>query len=388
MRPADRDRFVIDPSLVFLNHGSFGACPRDVLDAQTALRARMERDLLGFFDRDLPGLLDEARAELAPLFGADPKGLVFVRNATQGVNAVLQSFPLAAGEAVLTTDHAYPACKNALAHWAGLHGAGLVVAEVPFPLAHEDQVLEAIERALTPKVRLAMIDHVTSPTGLVFPLERIVRMLEDRGVAVLVDGAHGPGMVPIDLGRMAPSWYTGNFHKWLCAPKGAAMLWAREDRREGLHPTSISHGYTSKTARGRYLDEFDWPGTDDPTSWLTVPFAAKTMIAMAGSLEKLMADNRALALAARRVLSEKLGVTPPAPESMIGSLAALPLPARTDEAARDPLYESLFREGFRVPVFPWPTARHRVLRVSAQRYNDLSQYEQLGDAVRAFFAHA
>jgi isopenicillin-N epimerase len=383
MRSADADRFVIDPSLVFLNHGSFGACPRRVLDAQSELRLAWERDPLGFYD-GLHDRIDAARVEIAALVGADAAGFVFVRNATMGVNAVMQSFPLRAGDEVLTTDHAYAACKNALAYWATRSGASVVTARVPFPLAHEDEVLAAIDAALTPRTRLAMIDHVTSPTGLVLPIERIVRSLEARGVSVLVDGAHAPGMVPLAIDRMAPSFYTGNFHKWLCAPKGSAMLWVREDHRRAMHPTSISHGFTARTSRGALHDEFDWTGTDDPSPWLVLPECVRVLTEMAGSLDALMASNRALALEARRILTTKLGVAPAAPESMIGTLVAVPLAPRTDDGdGVDPLYTELFERRFRVPIMPWPGPRDRVLRVSAQRYNDASQYEALGDAVRA-----
>ena len=383
MRPADADRFVIDPSLVFLNHGSFGACPRRVLDAQSAIRLAWESDPLGFYDT-LHDRIDAARREVAALVGADPAGFVFVRNATMGVNAVMQSFPLSAGDEVLTTDHAYAACTNALRYWARRSGADVILARVPFPLAHEDEVVSAIESAITPRTRLAMIDHVTSPTGLVLPIERIVRTLEARGVSVLVDGAHAPGMVPLAIDRMAPSFYTGNFHKWLCAPKGSAMLWVREDHRGATHPTSISHGNTARTPRGALHDEFDWTGTDDPSPWLVVPECARVLSEMAGSFDALMAGNRALALEARRILTTKLGVAPPAPESMIGTLVAVPLRAREDDGEGvDPLYTALFARRFRVPVMPWPTPRDRILRVSAQRYNDASQYEALADAVLA-----
>ncbi len=383
MRSPDAAHFVIDPSLIFLNHGSFGACPRRILERQAELRGDWERDPLGFFE-SLAERIDAARLEAAALVGADPAGFVFVRNATAGVNAVLQSFPLRPGDAVLTTDHAYAACKNALDHWAGRSGAEVIVAHVPFPLTHEDEVVAAIEAAVTPRVRLALIDHVTSPTGLVLPIERIVRSLEGRGVAVLVDGAHAPGMVPLAIDALAPSFYTGNFHKWICAPKGAAMLWARQDRRAMLHPTSISHGLTARTWRGPLHDEFDWTGTDDPSPWLLVGESARTMAAMAGSLGELMRSNRELALEARRILTTKLGIAPPAPESMIATLVALPLgPAAGGGADRDRLYEALFARNFRVPVMPWPGPHDRVLRISAQRYNDASQYEALADAVIA-----
>ncbi|MFO0686207.1 MAG: aminotransferase class V-fold PLP-dependent enzyme [Sandaracinus sp.] len=386
MTSPDARHFVLREDIVMLNHGSFGACPRVILERHEAMLREWESDPIGVFDR-LEARLDAARNEVAALVGADPAGFVFVRNATMGVNAVLQSFPLRAGDAVLTTDHAYQACKNALDHWAGRAGARIIVARVPFPLASPDEVTDAIDRAWTKDVRLALVDHITSPTGLVFPIADIVRLLEGRGTAVIVDGAHAPGMVPLAVRELGASYYTGNFHKWMCAPKGAAMLWAREDRRAGLHPTCISHGLTARTSRGALHDEFDWTGTDDFAPWLLVGASAATMAAMAGSLEALRESNRALALEARRILTTKLGIAPPAPESMIGTLVALPLGERTDAGGgRDPLYEALFARGFRVPVFPWPTPRSRVLRVSAQRYNDASQYEALADAILALRA--
>jgi isopenicillin-N epimerase len=381
MRSADADRFVIDPSLTFLNHGSFGACPRRVLEAQSELRLAWERDPLGFYD-GLHDRIDATRREIAALVGADAAGFVFVRNATMGVNAVMQSFPLRPGDEVLTTDHAYAACRNALAYWTGRAGASVITARIPFPIAHQDDAVVAIESAVTPRTRLAMIDHVTSPTGLVLPIERIVRSLEARGVSVLVDGAHAPGMVPLAIDRMAPSFYTGNFHKWLCAPKGSAMLWVRADHRAAMHPTSISHGFTARTPRSALHDEFDWTGTDDPSPWLVLPECVRVLIEMAGSLDRLMEDNRVLALEARRILTTKLGVAPAAPESMIGTLVAVPLRARSDDRdGVDPLYAALFERRFRVPIMPWPGPRDRILRVSAQRYNDASQYEALADAV-------
>ena len=373
----------LDPSVAYLNHGSFGACPKAVLERQSALRAELEREPVDFLWRTLPTRLAEARAALGSFLGADPDDLAFVSNATAGVNAVLRSLDLAAGDELLTTSHVYPACRKAMEYVAARSGARVVVADVPFPLVSEDEVVGPVLAAVTPRTRLALVDHVTSPTGLVLPIAPIVRWLEERGTAVLVDGAHAPGMVPLAVRELGASYYTGNFHKWLCAPKGAAMLYAREDRRAGLHPTSISHGLTARTARGALHDEFDWTGTDDFAPWLLVAESARTMAAMAGSLEALRESNRALALDARRILSRTLGIAPAAPESMIGALVAVPLGERPDAGpGRDPLYDALFARGFRVPVFPWPTPRHRVLRVSAQRYNHASEYEALAEAVR------
>src|SRR5207253_9824078 len=275
--PSDLARFwTLDSAVAFLNHGSFGACPRPVLEAQQRLRERLERQPVRFFVRDLEPLLDDARSALAAFLGADPEGLVFVTNATTAVNAVLRSLALAPGDQLLVTDHAYNACRNALDVVAAAAGARVVVVPVPFPLASADAVVEAVLAQVTPHTRLALLDHVTSPTGLVLPIERIVRELAARGVDTLVDGAHAPGMLPLDIRSIGAAYYAGNLHKRVCEPKGAAFFVVREDRRATVHPAVISHGANStRTDRSRFHLEFDWIGTIDPTPWLCVSAALR-----------------------------------------------------------------------------------------------------------------
>jgi isopenicillin-N epimerase len=380
-----RSHWTLDPTVSFLNHGSFGACPVVVLEAQTELRARLEREPVRFFLREMQPLLDEARAALAAFLGADPEGLVFVPNATTGVSAVLRSLAFAAGDELLTTNHAYNACTNALRLAADSTGARVVVADVPFPLGGADEVLGAVLGAVTPRTRLALIDHVTSPTGLIFPLADLVTALESRGVPVLVDAAHTAGMVPVDVARLGAAFLTGNCHKWLCAPKGAGFLCVRSDLRDRIHPAVTSHGRNAPlSGRSRFHVEFDWPGTDDPTAWLCVPHALSAVAAMVpGGWPEVRARNRALALAARKLLAAALGVALPCPDDMIGSLAALPLPDGDGAPPRSPLYldplqdRMLFDHGIEVPVIPWPAPPRRLVRVSAQLYNDLDEYRRL-----------
>lgn len=384
-----RSHWGLNPDIAFLNHGSFGACPTAVLAEQDRLRARMEREPVHFMVHELEPLLDAARAEVAAFVGADPADLAFVRNATVGVNSVLRSLDLDAGDELLTTDQSYNACRNVLDHVARRSGARVVTVPLPFPLAGPEPIVDAILAAVTARTRLALLDHVTSPTGLVLPIAEIVARLAERGVDTLVDGAHAPGMLPLDVAAIGAAYYAGNFHKWVCAPKGAGMLHVRRDRQAGLHPAVISHGYNSPRSRSLFLQEFDWVGTDDPTPWLCVPAAIRFMGGLVpGGWPEVRARNHALAMAARRILESALGVAPPAPEEMIGSLAALPLPdgapePPTSSLYADPLQVTLFeRHRIEVPVPPWPAPPRRLIRVSAQLYNDLGQYERLATALR------
>jgi isopenicillin-N epimerase len=388
-----RDGWGLDPDILFLNHGSFGACPTAVLDEQARLRAHLEREPVRFFVRELEGRLDEARAALAAFIGTAPEDLAWVPNATFGVNAVLRSLALAPGDELVATDHGYNACRNALDAVAAAHGARVVVARVPFPVAAPEEVVDAVLAAVGPRTRLALLDHVTSPTGLVWPVARLVAALRARGVETLVDGAHAPGMLPLDLQAIDADYYTGNCHKWICAPKGAGFLVVRRALQPRVRPVVISHGANSpRTDRSRFLVEFDWTGTADPTAVLCVPAALRAMAArVPGGWPEVMARNRALALAGRRILCDALGVAPPCPDEMVGSLAAVVLPDGAAAASSTPLYadplgDALLEEHhIEVPVisWPWPAPPRRLVRISAQLYNEPSDYARLAEALRA-----
>lgn len=372
-----RSLWTLDPSVTYLNHGSFGACPAAVLDVQTALRREMEREPVDFLVATLPARLDAARQALAAFVGADPADLVFVPNATAGVNAVLRSLILEAGDELLLTTHTYAACRKTADYVAQRTGARVVVANLPLPCAHEDQIVAAVMDSATPRTRLALLDHVTSPTALVLPIARLVGGLQARGIDVLVDGAHAPGMVPLGLSALGAAYYTGNAHKWLCAPKGAAFLHVRRDRQAALHPNVISHGYTAG-----FHAEFDWTGTSDPTPWLCIPASLRFMGGLLpGGWTEVMTANRALTLAARALLLRTTGLGPPCPESMIGSMAALPLPAAAPGSPAHRLdskgLHAWFRQrGVETWLYPHPVP---LLRISAQLYNDLDQFKQLAN---------
>lgn len=379
----------LDPRIVYLNHGSFGACPTPVLEAQTAYRDRLESGPVQFLHRDLVDLLDEARRELAAFVGADPDELAFVPNATTGVSTVLRSLDFRAGDELLTTNHEYNACRNALDFVAGRSGARVVIAEIPFPVESPDQIVDAILPLTGPRTRLGLFDHVTSLTGMVMPIREIVGALADRGIDTMVDGAHAPGMVPLDVSAIGATYYTGNCHKWLCTPKGAALLCVRRDRQSSIHPLTISHGANAPVEkRPRFRMEFDWTGTHDPTAYLSVPHAIRFMGGLLpGGWPDLMERNRELTIAARSLLCERFGVPPACPDEMIGTLASIPLTRgryrfTTTALAFDPVEERL-RETYRieVPVLACSDGPGSILRIAAQAYNSFEQYEYLADAL-------
>jgi isopenicillin-N epimerase len=381
----------LDPSIDFLNHGSFGACPRQVLRAQAAWIERMEAEPVQFLWHDLEGLLATSRAALAGFIGADPDDLAFVANATTGVNTVLQSLRFDRGDELLTTDHEYNAIINAAGAVAIRDGARVVVAHVPFPIRDPAEVIAAVLAAVTDRTRLALFSHVTSPTALIFPAADLVRELAARGVDTLLDAAHSPGMVPLDLNAIGAAYATGNAHKWICAPKGSAFLHVRRDRRDLIRPLVVSHGANdTRSGRPRFRAEFDWTGTADPAAALSIPEALRFLgQLLPGGWPALMAANRELALAGSDIVTDALGIEPPAPPSMIGAMAAFPLPADFPEDVDVRLFHEFRIE---VPLVSWPVPaalgpddwpRANLLRISAQAYNDRSQYERLAQALRA-----
>ncbi len=392
-----------DPAVVFLNHGSFGSVPAQVLARQQALRDQFQLEPVRFVVEELEPLLDESRRAAAGFVGCAPDDLVFVLNATMGVNTVVRSLEFKAGDEILTNDHEYNACQNVL-RWAQERwGVKVVVAEVPFPIASSDEVYRRIVAAATERTRLVLVSHVTSPTGLIFPVDQIVAEMNRRGVDTIVDGAHAPGMQALNVEKIGAPYYTGNFHKWTCSPPGSAMLYVRRDKQAGIRPTVISHGANSRrTDRSRFHLEFDNIGTMDWSAWVCVGDAIRVMGSMLpggpgwGGWDEVRRRNHELALAGRKLLNEMLGAEAAQPEEMIGSLATVRLPDRREaedgQATKyhDPLQDRLIaRHSIQVPIIPFKGslgeggARTRYVRISAQLYNTIEQYEYLGRAIRA-----
>jgi isopenicillin-N epimerase len=384
-----RSHWQLNPEVDFLNHGSFGATPTIVLEAQRQYRDALERDPIEFLapERQLEAKLDLVRSVIAGLVGADAANVAFVRNTTDAVNAVLRSLPLKQGDEIVITNHGYNACNNAARFAAERAGAVTRTAEVPFPIEHPDQVVDAVAAELSTRTRILLIDHVTSPTGLVFPIERLVRLAHEHGTRVLVDGAHAPGMVSLNLRELNADYYTANHHKWLCAPKVSGFLHVRRELQTEVRSTVISHAANRpRPNRSRFLAEFDWNGTYDPTPLLCVPPSIEFLRSLyPGGLDELMSSNRRLALEAKQLLCDALGIENPSPDEMIGSLVAVPLPpAGTDyEGGLDPLQVKLFQQDrIEVPIFGGLAENPRQLRISLQAYNEIEQVERLARALR------
>ncbi len=378
----------LDPQTVFLNHGSFGATPSEVLEEQGRLRGLLERDPVRFFEREYSDMWDESRSAVARMLNADVDGMVFVSNATQGVNTVLRSLDLEPGDEIIVPDHSYQACWNAVDYVTRRSGAKTVVVEIPFRVEDPKQVIDLIMEAVTERTVLALIDTVTSPTGSRMPFEELTNRLQSRGVDVLLDAAHGPGIVPIDLSRLEPAYCVGNFHKWTCSPKGSAFLHIRKDRKDLIHPLNISHGFSFEgTAQEKFEFEFAWPGTQDPTPWLCIPKAMSFMEELVvGGWPEIMRRNRDLALQGRNLICDALGTTPPVPDTMVSALASVEVP--TDEEVGpmsldgDPFHNYLLDEySIQVPVMPWRHHDTKYIRISAQLYNHIDEYRYLADAL-------
>lgn len=373
--PRVRSLWPLDPDVTFLNHGSFGATPTSVLEAQRAWQDEMERQPVQFLDRRLPELLEQARRHAAGFLHTDADGLAFVPNATAGVATVLASIPFEPGDRVVLSDHSYPAVRNAVTRACSVSGAEPVVVEVPLPLPEPDRIVAAFGEAISDRTRLVIVDQVTSPTGAIFPAAEVASACRERGVLMLVDGAHAPGMLPVDLGAVGADFYTGNFHKWCCAPKGAAALAVGAEHRDRIHPVVTSHGLG-----GSFRDRFDWTGTADPSPYLCVPAALAFLDAL--GWERVRRHNHELVAYGQRLVAEALGTDVPVPPDAFGSMAIVKLPdgmATTKDDALELQAKLYDRTRIEVPFTAWNSGGY--VRLSAQAYNRPADYERLAEAL-------
>ncbi|UUX50128.1 aminotransferase class V-fold PLP-dependent enzyme [Nisaea acidiphila] len=374
---AVRGSFALERDYTQLNHGSYGATPVAVLAAQRIWQDKLELEPSRFMRRDYKPAMRAAIAALAPRFKVDTDGLALVENATQAVNAVLRELDLPAGSGILITDQTYGAVKNAARHLSARNGWELNSVTLPFPVNSKEEILSAYKRALDPAPALVILDHITSPTALVLPLKEMAAAARDAGALVLVDGAHAPGMLDLDLSELPCDWYTGNLHKWMFTPKGCGVLWTAEARRKSTHPLAISHWYQEG-----YGEEFEYVGTRDASSQLCVPSALAFIDAF--GIDAIRGYNKALVNGAADMLAARWETERGAGPELTGHMAMVRLPdgfgsTREDaEALRDRLIDE-----FRVQIPINPLTGTLWCRLSAQIYNELTDYERLAEAIEA-----
>ncbi|HSQ73170.1 MAG TPA: aminotransferase class V-fold PLP-dependent enzyme [Rubrivivax sp.] len=378
-----RDAFLLDPDLVFLNHGSYGACPKPVFAAYQRWQVELERNPVAFLGRRSAGLLAEARQRLGRFLGVPGEDLVFLPNATHGVNTVARSLKLQPGDEVLATDHEYGACDATWEFVCRQHGAAYRRVAVPLPFDASSWAQRLLDAA-TPRTRVIFASHISSATALIFPVRELCEAARRRGITTLIDGAHAPGQIALDLTTVGADFYTGNCHKWLCAPKGAAFLHARPERQAELDAAVVSWGYVAGSSGHTGFDAYtgssaferrlQWQGTRDLAAFLAVPAAIEFQRAHDWPAWRQGCHDMACALQ-RRVLARN-GLVPIAPDEAFGQM--VPIPVRTDAAAA--LREWLFSH-HRIEVPVTQHAGASFVRVSVQAYNDEADLAALARAL-------
>ena len=378
--------FLLDPDVVFLNHGSFGACPRPVFEDYQRWQVRLERQPVEFLDsrRGLAANLLTARTALAAELGTAPDSIAQVSNATTGLNIALQSLPLQPGDEILTTNHEYSALEKTLAFVCRRTGARIVTVEVPLPLTSAEAFHDVVLAGITPRTRVLFLSHITSPTALLFPIEPLVAEARQRGIWSVIDGAHTPGHIPLDLDAIGADFYSGNCHKWMMSPKGAAFLHVRPEWQAMIDPLVISHGWTADNkepgVRGpfgasAFVDEIEMQGTRDPSPWLAVPSAIE--FRRAHDWWQVAAECTRLAQETAARVSDLFGLAPlSSPEFSAPQMVAMPI-APCDPI---PVHDALLRDyGIEIPVFEWQG--HHIARLSCQGYNTREQMDLLVEAL-------
>jgi isopenicillin-N epimerase len=387
------------PEILYLNHGTVGATPRPVLERQQALQREIERQPARFLTRELmrwtaddpPGthvaairrpLLRAAADDVGAFLGVRGEDLVFVHNATAGVNAVLRSLPLEPGDEIVVLDQAYGAVAKTVGWVAAERGARVVTVATPFPVEGDctQAFSEAVAHALGPRTRIAVLDHVVSETALVLPVAAMAARCRARGVPVLVDGAHAPGALDLDISALGVDWYVGNLHKWAFAPRPCGVLWAAPDRRAHLHPTVISWGLGNGLAQ-----EFDWPGTPDPTPMLAAPAGLAFMSDVLG-VEAMRRWNHDLVWRAAHALAARWGQPWDVPEAMVGCMATVLLPERLQSLGPEaaPRLKDWLLYERRIEAQVLAIRGRLCVRLAAQVYNDERDYESLAEAIDAW----
>ncbi|MBX3364834.1 MAG: aminotransferase class V-fold PLP-dependent enzyme [Phycisphaeraceae bacterium] len=383
--------WALDPDMTFLNHGSYGVCPLPVREAQDRYRALMEQEPVRWFMSLLERHMDISRARLSELLRCPPECIGFLPNATVAISTILHSIDWRPGDEILVNDHEYMSVINELNRLGHRRGVRAVMPALPFPVRSSDQILGAILSGVTPRTRLVIISHITSPTAMVLPVEQIVSALRQRGIMTLVDGAHAPGCIPVDIQAIGCTYYVATLHKWLCTPKGAGFMYAHPSTHGALRPLALSsRGHQPHPTRPLYLRDFDYLGTDDYSPIACVPDAIEFWSnVVPGGLAEVMRRNHEMAVEARGLLCSVLGQVPACPDSMLPTMATIPLPPLPERYRNaptvygDPLQDRLVNEHrIQVPVWTSDLFGLRFLRISSQIYNTLDEYRYLAEVLR------
>jgi isopenicillin-N epimerase len=378
MRGVMRGEYLLRPGVIYLNHGAFGACPKPVFEAYQGWQRELESHPVEFFARRSKSLLAGARRALGAYVGADADDVVFVPNATTGINIVARSVSLAPGDEVLGTDHEYGATEMTWQFVCERKGASYVRAPVPVPVTSTANVVDEVWSRVTPRTRVLVLSHITSPTALTLPIETLIERARGRGILTVIDGAHAPGQIDLDLDALGPDFYAGNCHKWMCAPKGSGFLYARRERQALLDPVITSWGWRPETpGPSRFVDLHEHQGTRDLAAFLAVPAAIEFL--STHDWNSVRARCQALVRTASRAMHAMTGLAPLYPDDAgwYVQMAAMELPACDIDAVALRLRDEFHIE---VPVRRWNG--RPILRVSAQAYNTESDIEALIAALR------
>ena len=369
-----RDQFLLDKSVTFLNHGSFGACPIPVFEEYQRWQRELERQPVEFIGRRFDGLMGDARAAIAQFLNTDADNVVYVQNATSGLNVIARSFPLEQGDEILTTDHEYGALDMTWEWMCGKSGATYRKHAVPVPVTNHADFVESFWNAVTPKTKIIFLSHITSPTALIFPVKEICARAREAGILTVIDGAHVPGHIPLDLTDLGADIYSGNFHKWLCAPKGSAFLFVRPEQQEWVESLTVSWGWRGDST---FVSRNQYQGTTDVASYLATPAAIKFQ--QEHDWPTVRARCHALARQARERISERFDmppISPDEPDEWIGQMVSCPLPTTDIETLKTRLYDEFRIE---VPFGSWQG--YNWVRVSFQGYNDEADLDRLIEAL-------
>jgi isopenicillin-N epimerase len=375
-----RSQFLLDPTVTFLNHGSFGATPRPVFQTYQRWQRELESQPVEFLGRRFTGLMEEARKSLADYLGTSAENLVYTTNVTESLNIVARSLDLGSGDEVLSTDHEYGALDRTWRFMAKERGFIYINQPISVPLTTSDAFMEALWKGVTPRTRVIFLSHITSPTALTFPVEKVIKRARRAGIFTIIDGAHAPGQIPLRLDDLEADFYGGNLHKWLCAPKGAGFLYARPDAQHLLKPLVVSWGYEAELpGLSKFIDLFEWTGTRDIASFLSVPAAIEFQQKHDWGKVRLASHN--LAREAQERICRLFGFSPLSDHSWFMQFCAVPLPETTDLSVLKTRLYSEYR--IEIPLILWNN--YKLMRISVQGYNTRRDVNKLIDALHKIF---